>query len=353
MEKGNETLIQLKNLTKKFGNFYAVSNINLEIKYGEILGFLGPNGAGKSTTMKMMARLLNPNSGEIWINNNGNLEKLTSKTKDHLLDNIGFLIETPAFYMGTTPRILLSYFAKLKGYPRNKVKKQVEMIVKMVGLENWIDKKFKTFSKGMRQKVGIISAIVHNPDIIVLDEPFTGLDPKARKEVRDFILKLRDLGKTIFLSSHLLYEVSEVADRVAMISHGKIVACDTLDNLEAKAKKSLIRLELLNMQEDNINMILEKIKNIISPFTGLDDNKEFITYKSDSKIIEILFNGDPTNQLQILRSLISNNIEVIDFSVPKAGLLENLYLDIMSHSDETYIVHSKLRQKKGDIKIQS
>ncbi|MBD3341278.1 MAG: ATP-binding cassette domain-containing protein, partial [Candidatus Lokiarchaeota archaeon] len=154
--KNNEIIIQFKDLTKKFGNFYAVSNLNLEIKRGEILGFLGHNGAGKSTTMKMMAYLITPTKGEILIRNDGSLEKLTRKNKDYLLDNIGFLIENPAFYGNMTPRQILTYFAKLKGYPRKKVKKRVEQMVGMMGMTKWIDTKVNTFSKGMRQKIGIL-----------------------------------------------------------------------------------------------------------------------------------------------------------------------------------------------------
>src|SRR6056297_1889632 len=115
-----------------------------------------------------------------------------------------------------TPRRLLSYFAELKGFPKRKLRQRVEEVVEMVGLSDWIDKNMGTFSKGMRQKIGIVSAIVHDPEVVVLDEPHTGLDPSARRDVRDFILELKERGKTVFLSSHILYEVSEVADRVAI-----------------------------------------------------------------------------------------------------------------------------------------
>ena len=205
----------------------------MNIYRGEILGYLGENGAGKSTTMKMMGWLLRSNQGSISIKDNGgDLETLNALNKDRLLNNIGFLIENPAFYPDVTPRQILRYFGELKGYPRKKIGARVEEIVEMIGMTKWIDTKIKNFSKGMRQKIGIISAIVHDPDIIVLDEPSTGLDPTARLLVREFILKLKSLGKTIFLSSHLLYEISEIADRIAIISHGKLVAIDTLENLE-------------------------------------------------------------------------------------------------------------------------
>ncbi|MFX1317417.1 MAG: ABC transporter ATP-binding protein [Promethearchaeota archaeon] len=327
----NDVIIRFKNLTKKFEDFYAVSNINIDIKRGEIVGFLGPNGAGKSTTMKMMAYLLKPTKGEIWIRGNGKLQKLSNHNKDYLLDNIGFLIENPAFYGNVTPRIILKYFAKLKGYPKNKVNQRIEDVIEMFGLSNWIDKKIKTFSKGMRQKIGIASAIIHNPDIVILDEPQTGLDPQARREVRDFILELKKMGKTIFLSSHLLYEISEVADRIAIINKGKIIAFDTIDNLESKAKKSIIHFELLDHpEEDILENVLNHLKEIITPHIGISNNKNWLNYKKDAKIFQVLFDGDPKNQLKILKVLLKHNYNVIEFSVPKAGLLENLFIDLIN-----------------------
>ncbi|MHA1719176.1 MAG: ABC transporter ATP-binding protein [Promethearchaeota archaeon] len=347
-----DVYVRFKNVTKKFGKFTAVSNVNLDIHKGEIVGFLGPNGAGKSTTMKMMAYLLRPTEGEIYIRGNGKLEKLTVKNKDYLLDNIGFLIENPFFYDNMTPREILSYFGELKGYPRHKINQRVEEIVSMVEMSDWIDKKLGKFSKGMRQKIGIISAIVHDPDIIVLDEPHTGLDPTARMMVRNLILKLKDMGKTIFLSSHLLYEVSEVADRVAMISHGEIVACDTLQRLEAMAKKSEIQLELLEIPKEGIEETIKRLNQIIGKHTGLENKENYIKFNPDLEVFEILFNGDSKNQLAILKSLLSSGIDVIEFSVPKAGLLEDLYLNFMRESNGNNLIYDQKEKKikKGEIK---
>jgi len=337
-EKNNdETIIQIKNLTKRFGDFYAVSNLNLEIKKGEILGFLGHNGAGKSTMMKMMAYLLVPTKGEILIRDNGRLEKLTGKNKDYLLDNIGFLIENPTFYGNMTPRQILTYFAKLKGYPRKKIKERVEDTVAMMGMTNWIDKKINTFSKGMRQKIGILSAIIHDPGIIVLDEPQTGLDPQARREVRNFILKLKEMGKTIIFSTHLIYEVSEVADRVAIISKGKLRAFDTLENLELKESKSIINFELLPPPGENLKEVLEQLNRIILPLTGLEEPGNKVLFKKKSNIFTVTFNGNPENQLKIHNALFEDKYGIIEFSVPKASLLEDLFIGYTNDSDYGHV----------------
>ena len=332
--KTEEIIIQIKNLTKKFGDFYAVSNLNLEIKKGEILGFLGHNGAGKSTAMKMMAYLLAPTKGEILIRDNGKLEKLTRNNKDHLLDNIGFLIENPVFYGNVTPRQILTYFAKLKGYPRQKIKQRVEDTVAMMGMTNWIDKKISTFSKGMRQKIGVLSAIIHDPGIVVLDEPQTGLDPQARREVRNFMLKLKEMGKTIIFSTHLIYEVSEIADRVAIISKGKLKAFDTLENLELKQSKSVINFELINPPGENLNEVLEQLNRIILPLTGIEESGNKVVFKPKSHIFTVTFNGNPEDQLKIHNALFENKYEIIEFSVPKASLLEDLFIGYTEESDD-------------------
>lgn len=343
MLNNTEVLIELRHLTKKFGKFTAVEDVSLKIHRGECVGFLGPNGAGKSTTMKMMANLLRPTSGEIWIKTKEKLEQLTAQNKDRLLDNTGFLIENPAFYKTSTPRQILTYFAKLKGYPRAEIKSRVERVVNLIGLRKWIDDKLGTFSKGMKQKIGIISAIVHDPDIIVLDEPHTGLDPAARRDVRDFILKLKEMGKTVFLSSHLLYEVSEVADRIAIISHGRIIACDTLDNLENQAQRSTIHLELYNETRkpaEVISLLYQNLTAFLAPNS--------IRHQKDTGVYQIDFNGKPETQYEILQLLFAKNIPILEYSVPKAGLLEALYLDYIAKSDS-----EDLDQQKSKIKVEA
>ncbi len=329
----DEVVISLRNLTKRFRNFTAVSNVSLDIKKGEIVGFLGPNGAGKTTTMKMIARLLIPEEGEIWIRGNGVLQLLTGRNQDYLLDEVGFLIENPAFYKHMTPRQILSYFAELKGYPKQKISSRVKEVVEMMGLSEWIDKKLGTFSKGMRQKIGIVSAIVHDPAIIVLDEPQTGLDPKARKEVRDFLKNLKSQGKTIFLSSHLLYEVGEIADKIGIIYHGRLIAFDTVENLEQLAQKSVLHLELYSLP-DNIDQKIVQLANIVESLTGLDNVSHSVTYNYDLKVFEVLFNGNPKNQLEVFKALAKSEIDIIGCSVPRTNLLEDLYLNYISQDEE-------------------
>ena len=179
-------VVRFSNLTRRFGNFTAVSGLTFDIHKGEIVGLLGPNGSGKSTTMKMMAYLIRPSEGDIFIRHNGKLERLTNSNKEYLLDRFGFLIENPTFYDNVTPRQILSYFAELRGYPKKDTRKRVEDVVDQIGLSEWIDEKINTFSKGMRQKIGIVSTIVHDPQVIVLDRPSTASIRRRKEKLGDF-----------------------------------------------------------------------------------------------------------------------------------------------------------------------
>jgi len=332
-EQDKKVAISLRNLTRNFRDFTAVSDLSLDLPYGEIIGFLGPNGAGKSTTMKMIAGLIKPSEGEIIIGTNGETEKLTSFNKDRILSHVGFLIENPTFYGHMTPRQILRYFAELKGYPRKQIKARVEEVVKLVGLTDWIDKKIKTFSKGMRQKIGLASALVHDPEILVLDEPQTGLDPKARKETRELLLSLKKQGKTIFLSSHLLYEVSEISDKIGIINHGKLIAFDTVKNLEKNVKKSTLQIELLHAPED-LEGKINQMTELISPIVKAKKNEEIIQFKPELNLFEVSFDGSAEKKNEILEVLQDNGIRISGISVPRTNLLESLYIDFMAEDDE-------------------
>ena len=337
MTNNNETIIHLKGLTKKFGDLKAVDDLNLNITRGEIIGLLGPNGAGKTTTMKMISRLLLPTEGEVWIRENGELQLLTNRSKNALLDRIGFLIENPTYYDHMTPKQILTYFASLKGYPRKRLPKRIEEVMSWVGLSEWINKKVGTFSKGMKQRLGIVSALIHDPDFLVLDEPQTGLDPKGRKEIRALLVKLKNSGKTIFLSSHLLYEISEISERIAIINKGKLVAFDTLDNLEDQTADSrlMIRLEEL---PTNISQKTTELETLVKAHTGLKNGSDIVIFNNETKTFEIRFGGKIENQKIILKELAKNDIDVIDFSVPRTNSLEDLYIRLVGEEASTQII---------------
>ena len=218
-------MVKVENLTKRYGNVTAISNLNFEIEKGEIVGFLGPNGAGKSTTMKILTGFIPPSEGKVEIAGHDVLEDSLEARK-----KIGYLPENAPLYLDMTVTGLLKYCTELKGIKKEERTKQIEKIINETGLEEVKNKIIKTLSKGYRQRVSLAQALVGDPEFLILDEPTITLDPKQVTEIRKLI---KELGKerTIILSTHILSEVSGICDRVMIISKGKIVASDTPENL--------------------------------------------------------------------------------------------------------------------------
>lgn len=225
-------MIEVKNVTKKYGSFTAVDNISFDVKDGEVVGFLGPNGAGKSTTMNMITGFIEPTDGQIIINGN-DISKKPKKAKKQ----IGYMPENVPLYYDLTVKEFVTYMAELKFVKRQDKKEQVEKVIKETGLESVQKKLIKNLSRGYKQRVSMAGALVGDPDVIILDEPTVGLDPKQITEIRNLI---KELGKkhTVILSTHILPEVSQICERVVIINKGKIVAVDTPENLEKKTKEN-------------------------------------------------------------------------------------------------------------------
>ena len=219
-------MIEVKHLCRKYGEHRAVDDLSFTIENGYVYGFLGPNGAGKSTTMNMITGCLAATSGQVLIDGYDIFEDAQEAKK-----RIGYLPEIPPLYQDMTVREFLNFVAKAKGVPKQALDEQLFSVVSLVGLEEVEERLIKNLSKGYKQRVGIAQALLANPEIIILDEPTVGLDPKQIIEVRDLI---RELGKdhTVILSSHILSEVRSVCDRILIISKGKLVANDTPENLE-------------------------------------------------------------------------------------------------------------------------
>ena len=221
-------MIEVKNITKKYGSFTAVDNISFKIEEGEIIGLLGPNGAGKSTTMNMITGYIEPTEGEISIEGY-DISKKSKKAKAQ----IGYMPEGVPLYSDLTVKEFVTYMAELKKVDRKTRKEKVEKIIEQTGLKEVEKKLTRNLSRGYKQRVSMAGALVGEPKILILDEPTVGLDPKQITEIRALI---KELGKThtIILSSHILSEVSQICNKVIIINKGKIVAIDTPENLEKK-----------------------------------------------------------------------------------------------------------------------
>lgn len=226
----NDFIIETKNLTKQYGTQKSVANLNIHVKKGRIYGLLGRNGAGKTTTMKMLLGLTHPTSGEIKI-----FDKNIRGNEKKILPRIGSLIEAPGFYPNLTGTENLKIFAQLRGIPKRDA---VQRALEVVGLPYGDKKLFSQYSLGMKQRLAIALAIMHDPELLILDEPINGLDPIGIAEVRSFIRELCDArGKTILISSHILSEVSLLADDIGVIDHGVLLEENSLAELEEKNGK--------------------------------------------------------------------------------------------------------------------
>jgi ABC-2 type transport system ATP-binding protein len=231
-------MIEVTNLTKKYGNHIAVDGLSFQMEKGRIYGFLGPNGAGKSTTMNILTGYLAPTAGTVVIEG-----KDIQKEPEEAKANIGYLPELPPLYVDMTVREYLNFVAELKKVPRKERAKQIQEVMEMTRIEDMKFRLIKNLSKGYRQRVGLAQAILGNPEVIILDEPTVGLDPKQIIEIRDLIRKLGE-NHTVILSSHILSEVSAVCDHIMIISHGKLVASDSPEGLQ-KLMSGSLELELV------------------------------------------------------------------------------------------------------------
>lgn len=249
-------MIELKNVTKKYGKFKAVDNISFSVKEGEIIGLLGPNGAGKSTTMNMMTGFIEQTEGEIIINGY-DITKKPKKAKK----SIGYMPEGVPLYTDLTVKEFVTYMAEIKQVNIKERKEKVEKIIEKTGLKDVEKKLIRNLSRGYKQRVSMAGALVGEPKILILDEPTVGLDPKQITEIRNMI---KELGKThtVILSSHILSEVSQICNKVIIINKGKIVAIDTPENLENRVNNKNCVYVTIEDKENKITKIKDKIKEI-------------------------------------------------------------------------------------------
>ncbi len=280
-------MIEVKNVTKKYGKVVAVDNISFTIQDGEIIGLLGPNGAGKSTTMNMITGYIEPTEGTIIIDNY-DISKRPKKAKKE----IGYMPEGVPLYTDMTVKEFITYMAEIKKIDKKERKEKVEKIIEETGLKEVEKKITKNLSRGYKQRVSLAGALVGEPKILILDEPTVGLDPKQITEIRKLI---KDLGKkhTIILSSHILSEVSQICQKVIIINKGKIVAIDTPENLENKVSNKNSLYVTVEDTENKIEKVTKKIKEITKIELikeNEDKTKEYlIESKLDTDLRKILF----------------------------------------------------------------
>ncbi len=308
-------MIQVENITKKYGSFIAVKNISFEIEEGEIVGFLGPNGAGKSTTMNMITGFIEPSSGKIIVDGY-DISKKPKKAKKQ----IGYMPEGVPLYGDLTVKEFVTYMAEIKGVDKKEKKEKVLKAIEETGLTEVQKKLTKNLSRGYKQRVSMAGALVGDPKVIILDEPTVGLDPKQVTEIRALI---KELGKThtVILSSHILSEVSQICNKVIIINKGKIVAEDTPQNLEKKVSNNNIIYVTI---EDNDN----KIENIKNKIKGIKSIKFIETNEDKTK--KYMIEGEPNEDLRkrIFTEFAKEGITIFEMKKPEATL-EDAFMKII------------------------
>ena len=322
-------MIQVEDITKRYGIFTAVDKINFEIEEGEVVGFLGPNGAGKSTTMNMITGFIEPTSGRILVDGY-DISKKPKKAKKQ----IGYMPEGVPLYSDLTVKEFVTYMAELKGVKRKQKKTMVGKAIESTGLVDVQNQLIRNLSRGYKQRVSMAGALVSNPKVIILDEPTVGLDPKQVTEIRALIKKL---GKdhTVILSSHILSEVSQICERVIIIDKGQILAIDTPDNLENTATSKNILNVTVEDKENKIKQVVKGIKDVIEI--------KLIKENSDgTKQYTIFANEKSDIRKEIFEQFAKNEITIFELKKSEATL-EDAFLQLINN----YSMDKKEKRKEG------
>ena len=304
-------MIQVKNLSKNFGNLKAVDGITFEIEKGEIFGFLGPNGAGKTTTIRLLSCIIRPTSGTAFLDGLNILDHAMEIRKI-----VGVLTEHPCLYERLTPIYNLDFFGKLYEVPDAVRPQRIEELLTMFDLIDRKDEKVETFSKGMKQKLALARALFHNPKIVFLDEPTAALDPKIAKGVRDYIKKLNEEKEQItFISTHNLTEAEYLCDRVAVIDHGKIVGLGSPEELS----KDIWKGQQVQIAVKNYNPQMQQ------RLAELDFIKHF---EFQNNILKIDVENTMIDNPRIIEALVKAGAQIVSAEIKKHSL-EEVYLNLI------------------------
>ena len=313
-------MIEVKNVTKKYGKFIPIDNINFTINDGEIIGLLGPNGAGKSTTMNMITGFIEATEGTIIVNGYNILTNAKKAKKE-----IGYMPEGVPLYQDLTVKEFVTYMAELRKVDKKKKKEYVQNAIKNVGIDNVQNKLIRNLSRGYKQRVSMAGALVGEPKILILDEPTVGLDPEQVKEIRELI---KQLGKThtVILSSHILSEVSQICNKVIIINKGKILAIDTPENLEkANEKEDIIYVTV----EDSENKMEKVVKDKITEIKEIK-----LVETNDDKTKKYAITGDKSDlRKKLFEILAKEGITIFEMKKSESSL-EDAFIKIIKKEDK-------------------
>lgn len=307
-------MIEVTDLTKKYGDHAAVDHLSFRVEKGQIYGFLGPNGAGKSTTMNMITGYLAPTRGTVIIDG-----KDIQKEPEEAKKKVGYLPELPPLYMDMTVREYLQFAAELKKVPKKERASQIEKVMEMTGITDMSRRLIKNLSKGYRQRVGLAQAVLGDPELLILDEPSVGLDPKQIIEMRELIRRLKE-KHTIILSSHILSEVSAICDHILIISHGKLVASDSPEGLQ-KLLKGSMELELAVKGE------FEQVKSVLEKIEGVESVEHMESAEQDCVKIKVVCKEKADVREAVFYALADERLAILEMTSDKKSL-EDIFLEL-------------------------
>jgi ABC-2 type transport system ATP-binding protein len=307
-------MLEIKNLNKRYGKFAAVDNLNLEVKEGEIFGFVGPNGAGKTTTMKIVCGLLAPNSGEVYVDGTDAL-----KRPKEVKEKIGYMPDFFGVYDNLKVSEYLEFYASIYNINGKEREKVCTDLLELVDLVNKRDSYVDSLSRGMKQRLCLARSLVHNPKLLVLDEPASGMDPRARFEMKEILRTLKEMKKTIIISSHILPELAELCTTIGIIERGKIALRGTVDEIMLKVYRNKgIKIKVHNKLESAV-MIMKEFPNVCDISTG-------------ENTIQAYFEGGDEDMSNMLKTLINRDIPVVSFT-QLDGNLEDIFMKVTGKED--------------------
>ena len=305
----SEAMVQIDGLIRHFGGVHAVDDVSFSVSRGQVLGFIGPNGAGKTTTMRILATLDTPQGGDARI---GGYSVVDDPERVRRL--MGFMPDYAGVYANTTVEEYLDFFARAHDLRGEARRKAVEHIIEFMGIGELRDRHVESLSKGLKQRVALGRAIVHNPEVLILDEPAANLDPRARIELRTLIRELAADGKTVVLSSHILTELSEICDAVTVIERGKILATGSVDDiLQRVRQRRLLSVRLAGSTE--------RLERFLAEQPGV------VNVHEAGPCLEFELEGGDDEQVQLVNRLIGAGFPVLEFSAHSGGL-EDLFIEI-------------------------
>lgn len=308
-------MLRIHNLTKKFGKFTALDSLDLDIKKGELFGFVGPNGAGKTTTMRIVSGLLRADYGEVYVG-----EVNAIKDYRRLKSKIGYMPDFFGVYDNLKAIEYMEFYASIYKITGSSAKKLCYDLMDLVHLSDKADCYVDTLSRGMKQRLCLARSLVHNPDLLILDEPASGLDPRARFEMKEILKNLKDMGKTILISSHILPELAEMCSSIGIIEKGKMVVNGTVEDIMSTLNSSNpIVIKMIGEQTKALKILKEN---------PLVDN---ISMKSDN--VSVSFSGTKDQEAELLRDLVIHDVRVASYS-REEGNLESLFMQITNGLEE-------------------